>query len=291
MAAFPPESSFEAAPGKSNADVEVLFEDLLKATKQLPGGAVEQSLTMDANGKVTPSSAFIRIGTFGEAATDDLVGIDPVNMQTTNGAKHGLLWIRPKDSAQKILVKHNAGSTSEIFLADSQDLLLSSSSMRLGLFYTGDQWLEIFRHYGTQDFPARVAMGLGTVATMNVANAATADAGLSNITVITPLGLARYRPQSSGEMTIGPGVKNDWTHNLGSTPSKFWGNLVCKTAQLGWAVGNQLEVDRAAITIWADTTKVGFVCNDDAIGIMNWNNGASADLTPGNWRIVLHAVK
>jgi hypothetical protein len=43
--------------------------------------------------------------------------------------------------------------------------------------------------------------------------------------------------------------------------------------------------------IWADATKVGFVCNDDPISIINWTNGASGTLTYANWRIILHAVK
>jgi hypothetical protein len=291
MAAFPLETSFEAAPGKSNADVEALFEAWLAATKQLPGGAPEQVLTLDANGKIAPSSAFVRIDTFGGASTDDLVGIDPVNMQTTNGAEHGLLWIRIADSARKITVKHNAGSTSEIFLADSLDLLLSSSSMRLGLFYTGSQWLQIYRDFGTQQAAARTAIGLKGGATMDEASLASADAGTSTVDLITSRRLARYRPQSSGEFTIGAGVKNDFTHSLGSVPSKFWGVLVCKIAEDGWAIDNRIQLPTSDIMVWADASKVGFVCNDDPIAIMNWTNGASGTLTYANWRIVLYAVK
>jgi hypothetical protein len=295
MAAFPPEGAFEpgAAGEKPNSSMDEVFEAFLAACKQLPGGKPEQALTLDTNGKIAPSSAFVRIDTFGASSTDDLVGIDPANMQTTDGAKHGLVWVRTADSARKITVKHNAGSTSEIFLADSQDLQLSSSSMRLGLFYTGTQWLEIYRHYGTQDVPARAALGLGGAAVMDESSVEEADDGGDDEddSVITPRRLKRYRPKASGELTIGAGVKNDFTHSLGSVPSQFWGVLVCKTAQLGWVADNRIQVDQANIAVWADATKVGFVCNDDPFTVINWTNGASGTLTYANWRIVLFAVK
>lgn len=291
MAAFPPETSFEAAPGKSNADVEVLFEDWLEATKQLPGGAREQIVALDANGKIAPTRCFNRIDTFGDAAADDLVGIDLTNLPTTNGNPHGVLWLRIADSARKVTIKHNAGSTSEVFLADNTDFLMGSTGTRLCLVYTGTQWLEYGRWYGSDKAAFRRFLDLKGGAMMDEASLASADAGLSTTDLITSRRLARYRPQSSGELTIGLAVKNDFTHSLGSVPSAFWGVLVCKTAQLGWSVGNTIEVPRSDIMVWADATKVGFVCNDDPITIINWTNGTSGTLTSANWRIVLYAVK
>jgi hypothetical protein len=291
MAAFPPETSFEAEVGKSNADVEALFEDWLEATKQLPGGAREQIVTLDANGKIAPTRCFNRVDTFGGAATDDLVGIDLTNMPTTNGNSHGVLWLRIADSSRKVTVKHNAGSTSEVFLADTTDFLMGSTGTRLCLVYTGSQWLEYGRWYGSDKAAFRSFLGLAGGATWGESSLSDADAGTKVDAIITPRRLKRYRPQASDEFTIGAGVKNDFDHGLGSVPSKFWGNLVCKTAQLGWTTGNEIEVPRSDIMIWADSTKVGFVCNDDPISIINWTNGASGTLTPANWRIVLHAVK
>jgi hypothetical protein len=293
MAAFPPETSFVAAPGKSNADVEDLFEAWLEATKQLPGGAREQIVTLDANGKIAPTRCFNRVDTFGGSAADDLVGIDLTNMPTTAGNSHGVLWLRIADSSRKVTIKHNAGSTSEVFLADTTDFLMGSTGTRLCLVYTGTQWLEYGRWYGSDKAAFRNFLELASGATMGEASLEDADAGTitENDSIITPYRLKRYRPKSSDELTIGLGVKDDFNHGLGSVPSQFWGVLVCKTAQLGWVTDNRIQVDQANIAVWADATKVGFVCNDDPFTITNWTTGASGSLTHANWRIVLYAVK
>jgi hypothetical protein len=291
MAAFPPETSFEAAPGKSNADVQTFFEDWLEATKQLPGGAREQIVTLDADGKIAPTRCFNRVDTFGGAAADDLVGIDLTNMPTTNGNSHGVLWLRIADSSRKVTLKHNAGSTSELFLADTTDLLMESTGTRVCFVYTGTQWLEYGRWYGSDKAAFRAFLGLAGGATWGEASLAGADAGTSQTSIVTPFRLARYRPQVSTQKTIGASVTGTFTHGLGTVPSTFGGMLECINAERGYSIGDRLNVSSTNIQVWANNTTVGFSCNDDPIDIIVKDGGISNTLTYANWRIILYAVK
>jgi len=82
---------------------------------------------------------------------------------------------------------------------------------------------------------------------------------------------------------------------LGVLPRKFGAVLRCKTAELGFAVGDEVTVGNYA---GADT---GFECLVDASNAMviaattlsilrrNATIGASTGITAGNWRLVLRA--
>jgi hypothetical protein len=292
MAAFPLEGELEYNPGvNSNADVSERLKAWLEATKQLPGGAREQLVTIDANGKIAPTRCFNRVDTFGGAATDDLVGIDLTNMPTTGGNSHGVLWLRIADSSRKVTIKHNAGSTSEVFLADTTDFLMGSTGTRLCLVYTGTQWLEYGRWYGSDKAAFRSFLGLAGGATWGEASLADADAGTKPDAIITPRRLERYRPQVSTEKTIGGSVTGTFSHGLGTVPSEFGGFLECINAERGYSVGDRLNVSAADIQIWANNTTVGFSCNDDPIAIIVKAGGVSNTLTYANWKLFLFAVK
>lgn len=294
MAVLPPANAFAYDPDDTqNSDVGPLFNEWLEATKQLPGGKREQLLSLDANGSFTPTGCFNRIDSFGGSGADDLVAIETSGMPSTNGNPHGVVFLRIADSTRPITVKHNAGSTKEIFLVDSQDLVLTSTSMRLGVFYSGSQWLEFYRNYGTARSAGRSFLGLGGASTMGEATTEQADDGGDgeDDSVITPRRLKRYRPQVSTQKTIGASLTGTFSHGLGAVPSDFGGMLECINAERGYSIGDRINVSPANIQVWANNTTVGFSCNDDPIDIIVKAGGVSNTLTYANWRMILWAVK
>lgn len=99
----------------------------------------------------------------------------------------------------------------------------------------------------------------------------------------------------SAEQTITANAIHTVAHQLGVLPRKFGAVLRCKTAELGFAVGDEVTVGNYA---GADT---GFECLVDAGNAMviaattlsilrrNATIGASTGITAGNWRLVLRA--
>lgn len=109
----------------------------------------------------------------------------------------------------------------------------------------------------------------------------------------------------SSELTITVSTDTAAAHGLtggtgaGRTPSLTRGYLRCKTAEFGYAVGDEVATDFAesagtnrGLSVYANTSNVGFVVGTQGAFVLRrdaGNIGNAGVITPGNWRVILRA--
>lgn len=102
----------------------------------------------------------------------------------------------------------------------------------------------------------------------------------------------------STEQTITIGGPLSLAHGLGAIPKDFTYRLVCKVADAGWAVNDEVKIS-VGIDV-TGTTSHGAGGSVDATNVYvryaatsivahNKSTGASANLTPASWRLVVRA--
>lgn len=104
-----------------------------------------------------------------------------------------------------------------------------------------------------------------------------------------------YGKFTSAEQTVTAGGTITLSHLLGVMPKFAQAFLICKTAELGYSVGDEVPV---SITISASSTfnyqlglsatTIRAVCGNSGIGISNAAGGSTA-ATPANWRLIVRA--
>jgi len=102
---------------------------------------------------------------------------------------------------------------------------------------------------------------------------------------------------TSSEQTITNGSGLNVAHGLGAKPSRVDAVLLCKTAEDGWAVDDEIRLpskDAVSSSIFNfilgwDATNVTVVTCASGVQAANKSTGATAILTNGNWRIVVRA--
>ena len=116
-------------------------------------------------------------------------------------------------------------------------------------------------------------------------------------------GLAtRYFTSTEVTMPTLPGLTLYQAHNLGYQPTRVRGVLVCKTAELNYMPGDELELAEVSLissTFWtaftcgASVTNVWAVRSDIEGGakayVPDRNSGIVTAITPGNWRLKMYA--
>ena len=103
----------------------------------------------------------------------------------------------------------------------------------------------------------------------------------------------------SGEQTITAGGALTLAHGLGQAPTLVTGFLVCKTAEIGYSVGDVLLVsmqmenlagDRgASITVDATNINVRYGSNSAVFSVLRKDTGARTSITPANWKFIVRA--
>ena len=98
-------------------------------------------------------------------------------------------------------------------------------------------------------------------------------------------------PFVSAEQTLTSG-RITVSHGLGVTPREFWAHLVCKTANAGYSVGDNVIPEPYsgsgdAVGVSANTTDLMFT-SGTGISLAN-TNGDDVSITEANWRVVLSA--
>ena len=140
-----------------------------------------------------------------------------------------------------------------------------------------------------------------------IATEAQARAGTDNTQLMTPLRTAQAigslsiftKEYVSAEQVITAGGLLTIAHGLGAEPKDVKFFLVCKTAELGYSVGDKLP--------WGDNQVTGSTARDgglqskvDATNIyvrygssqsllMNWSTGSYATFTNAYWRLIVKA--
>ena len=91
------------------------------------------------------------------------------------------------------------------------------------------------------------------------------------------------------------------SHGLGVVPKQCTGELVCKTAEFGYSIGQVINcnltltstsaLDNKGISMAKDATNLTgrFGSNVSAFGAHNFTTGAGVDLTNANWRLIVRA--
>jgi hypothetical protein len=126
-------------PARTNAEAKQALEDALAVQRQSPGGAAEATLAI-ASGVVTPAGGIHAVDTEAGAATDDLTNVAQSNLP--NGS---LLCLRGANAARTVTLRHGAGGTGQVLLADGNDLVLRNPQIFVVLKRTGASWEELTR--------------------------------------------------------------------------------------------------------------------------------------------------
>lgn len=118
----------------------------------------------------------------------------------------------------------------------------------------------------------------------------------------TPLGSVFSKEYSSAEQTITSAGLLTISHGLGTTPKLIQGRLVCKVAEAGYSVGDEIIApitydvsDNGAnirgCMVIPDSANIVVKFNSASVvfGAFNKSTGGSANLTNANWRLVLRA--
>lgn len=101
---------------------------------------------------------------------------------------------------------------------------------------------------------------------------------------------------ASAEVNIASGKVIDVAHGLGAKPTIVRGVLVCKTINLVYAVGDEVDAtvnngssDAPAIFIGANSTNVWLIVRSTFIAIAAKDNSSFADITNGDWKLKIYA--
>ena len=126
------------------------------------------------------------------------------------------------------------------------------------------------------------------------ANFAAATGGVFGIKDGALVTLPFSKEYVSPEQTVTAGTVTALTHNLGGMPKLLRVSYVCKIAQLGYAVGDEVE---GQFDYVSSTYGAGMGCNETTIRLHVGSSGLAAlsttgvvtALTAANWCIIVRA--
>jgi hypothetical protein len=137
MTDFPAEGAFDIG-SQTKSDMADLFEQVLAATKQLPGAHYVTQLQI-ASGVLTPVLAAHNVYAENGDPTDDL------NTLATTYVRNGhILFLSNWRSGQTITIKHLSGGIGQLCLATQEDWDLEYGGM-IAFRCDGTWWMEIIR--------------------------------------------------------------------------------------------------------------------------------------------------
>ena len=108
--------------------------------------------------------------------------------------------------------------------------------------------------------------------------------------------LGDERSYESAEIAISSGSTTSLIHNLTARPRTAYAVLRCKTAEYGYAAGEEIAVpvfldganDRGAF-VSADSTSLRLIVGADGISIIRRDTYVFGTITNGNWRLIVRA--
>jgi hypothetical protein len=126
----------------------------------------------------------------------------------------------------------------------------------------------------------------------------------SNTDAITPewwLGASPFTKEYvSGEQTITSSGTLSIAHGLGAKPKIFTAKLVCKTAENGFSVNDEVEINIAinselsdqGVAVYTNDSaniRVKFGSASSVFRVIGLTSGATVSLTNANWRLIISA--
>jgi len=98
----------------------------------------------------------------------------------------------------------------------------------------------------------------------------------------------------SGELTVATAGGVSAIHGLGFKPTTVQAVIICKIAEDGYEVGDEVHVatdinSSSRKTLWASATEIGLSYPTTYTAINHKTSGASVTLVSTNWRFILRA--
>lgn len=271
--------------------------------KNVMGGSAPTTQLTIASGIVTPTGSLHKIETEGAASSDDLA-----EMAQTNIDDGGIVVLRAYDTDHTVVVKHNAGSTTNPFLlASGLDYSLDNLYKVLIVQRVGSSWYEIARGgeipitstpltagamkilYGNgSGYRELAAPGAGDYYLKS-------NSGNTDLEWAAASGASRF---TSADQTPTAGTTKSVAHGLGSAPAHFWAYIRCTSADAGHSSGDRVFVGSSmpdsgaaygvsigvsSSNIWAKLAGTGLTVCDSGAGY------AATAIDPAKWKLVLLA--
>jgi hypothetical protein len=140
---------------------------------------------------------------------------------------------------------------------------------------------------------------------VELATTAETQTGTDTGRAITPAGLQAAIGFSnyaqSSEFTVVSAGTGSFTHGLGAVPNLVTGHFICKSAENGYAVNDEVYAglvnvsssanDEFGVVLTADATTVDytFANSSQPAYIINKSTGGRVQLTDGSWKLVIRA--
>lgn len=159
----------------------------------------------------------------------------------------------------------------------------------------GDTFTGAVQINSTLGVTGEATLGSANV-TGNVTINGTPAASTDGITV----GYMSSRRYATSELSVTLGTTVTGTHGLGAAPNLVQAILRCKTAEHGYAIGDEIQLSGIAgnagttgtsngVYPFANATTVGGTIGSAGVAVYDKTNGGLETITPANWRIVLRA--
>lgn len=230
-------------------------------------------LSADAVGRAKMQDGFLSADATGRAKMQDGF-VTAVKAEETFRAGVQQYFATASASGTAYLISLNPAATGYtagmrvVFLAD----VANTGVVTLNVNGLGAQTLKA---YGTQDLAAgRIGAGQIIEAIYDGTNFQL---------------VSEARRFDVGETTISVGVPVALAHGLGRTPGVVGFALRCKTAEFGYAVGDEIATP-AVFQGGANATNVFLICSSTvSINTFRKDTAAACSLTAGNWKIVGYA--
>lgn len=99
---------------------------------------------------------------------------------------------------------------------------------------------------------------------------------------------------TSPEQVITPGGTITLTHGLGTMPKLVQFSIICKVAEAGYSVGDEVNAEKEATTlsynysVGRNDTSLRCACGSSGLAAVN-ASGSVSTLTSANWRLIVRA--
>ena len=110
---------------------------------------------------------------------------------------------------------------------------------------------------------------------------------------------SRNSMAESGELGLANNTTYSYAHGFGAVPKLYMAVLRCKTAELGYAIGDEVQLcswvntgSNVSSVVWPDATNINARINSSAANnysLARISSNDSAGITYANWKIVLRA--
>lgn len=120
------------------------------------------------------------------------------------------------------------------------------------------------------------------------------SANVVEVLCYTPFAYPFLREYISAEQTITSGTVTTLAHGLGVMPKQVQVTAICKTAEAGYAVGDEIPMHNDAATssynygVGRNVTNIRCICGAQGIAAIN-ASGVLTAITNANWRLIVRA--